>query len=271
VAESRLARARRQRGGMVETKGATTSGATASRQKIVLITGAAGGIGGATASEFARDGAHLVLLDQLPLEANAVRALYDAGATTVLPLQCDVGDEQQVATAYSTALDTRGPPTVVVNVAGRMIYQSLETLTAADWVDSLSVNFLSAAFFIRQAFLSMTAGGTIVNVSSIHALQTSALVAPYAAAKAALVSLTRSAAIEGKPKGIRINAVLPGAIDTPMLRDSPNIKAGIEILKPSDIGNAADVAAAIVFLASDAASFVTGTALCVDGGRLAEL
>jgi NAD(P)-dependent dehydrogenase (short-subunit alcohol dehydrogenase family) len=271
MAQSRLAGARRQRRGMVDTEPGRPGGATASRCPIVLITGAAGGIGGATARAFAISGAHLILLDREPLDAHAIRALGDAGAKTVLPLQCDVSDEQQVAAAYSMAVQTRGAPTVVVNIAGKMIYKSLETLTAADWIESLSVNFLSAAFLIRQALLSMSVGGTIVNVSSIHAQQTSAQVAPYAAAKAALVSLTRSAAIEGKPKGIRVNAILPGAIDTAMLRDSPNIKAGIEKLEPSQVGKPGDVAAAIVFLSADAASFITGTTLLVDGGRLAQL
>jgi NAD(P)-dependent dehydrogenase (short-subunit alcohol dehydrogenase family) len=114
-------------------------------------------------------------------------------------------------------------------------------------------------------------GGAIVNIASVHAVETSPLVAPYAAAKAALLSLTRSAAIEGRDLGIRANAILPGAIDTPMLWENPNLKSGAEVLDPKDIGRPEDVAAAVAFLASDEARFISGAALNVDGGRLARL
>ena len=101
--------------------------------------------------------------------------------------------------------------------------------------------------------------------------QASPLDAPYAAAKAALLSLTRSAAIEGTNKRIRVNAVLPGAIDTPMLWNNPNVQSGAEKIDPKDVGQPAHVAAAIAFLASDDAAFIQGTTLIVDGGRLARL
>src|SRR4051794_30543160 len=117
----------------------------------------------------------------------------------------------------------------------------------------------------------MKSGGAIVNVSSIHAEETTPLVASYAAAKAALLSLTRSAALEGKPKGIRVNAVLPGAVDTPMLWDNPNVKAGLEKVQKSDVARPGEIAAAIAFLASDEASFVQGASINVDGGRLVTL
>ena len=90
-------------------------------------------------------------------------------------------------------------------------------------------------------------------------------------AKAALLSLTRSAALEGKPKGIRVNAVLPGAIDTPMLWENPNIKSGREVIRPEDVGRAEDIAAIIAYLASDDAAFVQGAMVRADGGRLSRL
>jgi NAD(P)-dependent dehydrogenase (short-subunit alcohol dehydrogenase family) len=117
----------------------------------------------------------------------------------------------------------------------------------------------------------MRPGGAIVNVSSIHAEETTPLVSSYAAAKAALLSLTRSTAIEGKAKGIRANAILPGAVDTPMLWANPNLKSGIETVSLADVGQPRDVAAAVAFLASDDAAFVQGAALRVDGGRLDRL
>lgn len=111
----------------------------------------------------------------------------------------------------------------------------------------------------------------VVNVASIRAVETEPLVAPYAAAKAAVVSLTRSAAIEGAPLGLRVNAVLPGAVDTPMLWNNPNVKSGAEHVDRAMVGAPDDVAAAITFLASDDARFVQGTTLAVDGGRLGRL
>ena len=117
----------------------------------------------------------------------------------------------------------------------------------------------------------MKPGGAIVNVSSIHAIETDALVAPYAAAKAALNSLTRSAAIEGKPLGIRVNTVLHGAVDTPMLWENPNVKSGVEKIDKSMVGQPEDVAATIAYLASDDAAFVNGAEIRVEGGRLAKL
>jgi NAD(P)-dependent dehydrogenase (short-subunit alcohol dehydrogenase family) len=117
----------------------------------------------------------------------------------------------------------------------------------------------------------MKPGGAIVNVSSIHAEETTPLVASYAAAKAALLSLTRSAALEGKPKGIRVNAILPGAVDTPMLWHNPNVESGAEKVDPAFVGKPGDVAATIAYLASDDAAFVQGAMVRVDGGRLDRL
>jgi NAD(P)-dependent dehydrogenase (short-subunit alcohol dehydrogenase family) len=160
---------------------------------------------------------------------------------------------------------------VVVNNAGVMIFKPIEAHTEDDLLRVLKVDLGGAFWFTKHAFLRCAPGSAIVNIASIHAVETSPLVAAYAAAKAALLSLTRSAAIEGKPKGIRANAVLPGAIETPMLRENPNIRSGAETLDPADVGRPEDVAAAVAFLASDDAAFVTGTDLRVDGGRLARL
>ena len=160
---------------------------------------------------------------------------------------------------------------IIVNNAGLMTFRPLAQLRRADWLDVLGVDLLGAAFFTSQAFRHMKAGGAIVNISSVHAVETTADVAPYAAAKAALLSLTRSTAIEGKPLGIRANAILPGAVETKMLRGNPNLATGVETLRQEDVGRPEDIAAAVAFLASDDAAFVTGATLAVDGGRLSQL
>ena len=185
---------------------------------------------------------------------------------------CDVGDEAQVEACAAFALQRFGSLDIVVNNAGLMTFKPIADWTGDDWLKVLKVDLLGAAYFTRQAFLHMgAAGGAIVNVASVHALRTTANVAPYAAAKAGLLSLTRSAAIEGRERGIRVNAVLPGAIDTPMLWHNPNLASGAEVIDKRDVGLPDDIAAAVAFLAGAESRFVTGTTLAVDGGRLARL
>jgi NAD(P)-dependent dehydrogenase (short-subunit alcohol dehydrogenase family) len=242
------------------------------RDKVAIVTGAAGGIGLATAKRLGSEGARVVIAD---LKGDAAEksaaSVREAGAPDALGVACDVSSEAQVAGTVKAAMDRFGRLDVVVNNAGLMTFKSLEELTSEDWQKVLNVDLFGAVHFTKQAFLTMKPGGAIVNVASIHAVMTEPLVAPYAAGKAAVVSLTRSASIEGKPKGIRVNVVLPGAIDTPMLWDNPNVKSGAEKVDPSMVGKPEDIAAAIAFLASDDAAFVTGTALRVDGGRLDQL
>ncbi len=242
------------------------------QDKVVIISGGASGIGLATAKRMASEGARIVLADLN--QENLDKAVPDvkvAGAPDVLPSLCNVAVEAQVEATVQATLDKFGRLDVVVNNAGLMQFKALEELTGDDWLRVLSVDLLGTFYFTKQAFLHMKPGGTVVNVSSIHAIETEALVTPYAAAKAAVLSLTRSAAIEGSPKGIRVNAVLPGAIDTPMLWNNPNVKSGVEKINPSDVGKPEDVAAAIAYLASDDSVFVQGAELRVDGGRLDHL
>ena len=244
----------------------------ASGGKVAIVTGGGSGIGLATALRLARDHARVVLvgLDQAQLDAAAAQA-RDAGAPDTLARVCDVSVEAQVEAAVQEAVRRFGRLDAVVNNAGLMSFKPLEQFTQGDWNKVLGVDLLGAFLFTKQAFLHMKDGGAIVNVASIHAIRTTPMVAPYAAAKAALVSLTRSAALEGRDKRIRSNVVLPGAIDTKMLRDNPEVKAGVEHIDPGELGQPADVADAIAWLASDEARFVNGTQLVVDGGRLAEL
>jgi meso-butanediol dehydrogenase/(S,S)-butanediol dehydrogenase/diacetyl reductase len=242
------------------------------QDKVVIITGGASGIGLAIAKRLASEGARIVLADinQAALDA-AVPQVQQAGSPGVWPSICNVADENQVIATVQGALAQYGRLDVIVNNAGLMQFKALEQLTGEDWLRILNVDLLGAFYFTKQAFLHMKPGGNVVNVASIHAVETEPLVAPYAAAKAAVLSLTRSSAIEGKPKGLRINAVLPGAIDTPMLWDNPNVKSGVEKINPADVGKPEDVAATIAYLASDDAAFVQGAEVRVDGGRLDNL
>ena len=242
------------------------------QDKVAIISGGSGGIGLAVAQRLASEGARIVLVgrhkDKLDKAADQVR---QAGAPDMWGSVCDVMVEEQVEATVAGTLSRFGRLDVVINNAGLMEFKPLKDLTADDWQRALGVDLLGAFYFIKRAFVHMKPGGSIVNVSSIHAIETSALVAPYAAAKAALNSLTRSAAIEGQPLGIRVNSVLPGAVDTPMLWDNPNVQSGAEKVDKAMVGQPADVAATIAYLASDDAAFVQGAEIRVDGGRLARL
>jgi meso-butanediol dehydrogenase/(S,S)-butanediol dehydrogenase/diacetyl reductase len=242
------------------------------KDKVAIVTGGSSGIGLAAARRLGAEGARIVIASQNKerIEAAAERVRKEDGVD-VLGLECDVSAEAQVVAVVDKTFERFGRLDVVVNNAGMMLFKKLEEFTDADWQRVLGVDFMGSVHFTRQAFLRMNGGGSIVNVASVHAVMTSPLVAPYAAAKAATLSLTRSAGIEGRDKGIRCNVVLPGAIDTGMLWDNPNIKSGAEKIDPKDVGKPEDVAAAIAFLASDDAAFITGTALRVDGGRLDRL
>lgn len=242
------------------------------QDKVALVTGGDGGIGLAVCRRLGAEGARVVIVgtrqEKLAEAEPWVRA---AGAPDVWACPCDVSKEAEVEAAVQGTLARFGRLDVIVNNAGLMLFKPLEELTGEDWLRVLGVDLLGAFYFIKQGFRHMRPGSSIVNVSSIHAVETSPLVAPYAAAKAATNSLTRSAALEGKPKGIRVNVVLPGAIDTPMLWDNPNVKSGAETIDPADVGRPEDVAATVAYLASDDAAFVQGTEVRVDGGRLDRL
>ena len=236
--------------------------------KVVLVTGAAGGIGLTTAKRFASEGARMALVDR---DARALPAAAAQVQGETMELVCDVGVEEDVCAAVVQLLRRFGRLDVVVNNAGLMVFKPIEELSGADWMKVLQVDLLGAFYFVKQAFLHMRPGGAIVNLSSIHAVATEPNVAPYAAAKAALLSLTRSAALEGQARGIRVNAVLPGAVDTPMLWNNPQVKSGAEHLGADEVGKPGDVAAAVAFLASSDAAFIQGASLLVDGGRLCRL
>jgi meso-butanediol dehydrogenase/(S,S)-butanediol dehydrogenase/diacetyl reductase len=244
----------------------------ATEPRVVIVTGGASGIGLATARRFAAARDHVVIADLNEDRAReAAETLKQSGAADALGIACDVADEAQVEAAARSVVERFGRLDVVVNNAGLMVFKAIPDLTGDDWMRILKVDLLGAFYFTKQAFLHMKNGGAIVNISSVHAVETEPLIATYAAAKAAMLSLTRSSALEGIPKQIRVNAILPGAVDTPMLWENPNVKTGVEKINRAEVGTPEQIAEAIFFLASNAAGFIQGTSLRVDGGRLSRL
>lgn len=238
---------------------------------VVLITGALGGIGMATAEAFARGQAKLLLADLKQADEDQIRKLKDHGAPAVTAVTCDISSGPAITGMVSKALDDFGKIDVIVNIAGAMIYCPVSEMTGEDWRRTLDINLVGPALLVGAGLAQMESGGAIVNVASIHARQTTSEVVGYAAAKAGMCSLTRTAAIEGQERGIRVNSVLPGAVDTTMLWNSPTIKLGQEKLAASDVGKTQNIADAICFLASGDAKFINGQEIVVDGGRLAKL
>jgi NAD(P)-dependent dehydrogenase (short-subunit alcohol dehydrogenase family) len=235
-----------------------------------LITGGAGGIGLACARRLLAEGAEVVLLDR---RADALSA---AGGIGAAPVACDVRDPGAVAAAVARAAGLlNGPADVLVNAAGVYRIAPLLDLTPEEWDDVQAVN-LRGTFLAGQAVAAalIAAGrpGAIVNISSTAGLVADALEpsAHYNASKAGVLALTRQMAAEWAPHGIRANAVCPGVIDTPMLRLMDDPTAGAAYLRTGvpqgRLGSADEVAAAVAFLASDDASYLTGAAVPVDGG-----
>ncbi len=246
------------------------------RGKVALVVGGGSGIGRSTCEIFAdRSGAVVVAdLDEHAAKATAETITQTGGRAEAVG--CDICRWAQAQAAVETTRRIFGRLDILVNTAGILRVRSLEETSEAEWNDVLQVN-LTGAFFLTKAAMKVMreqGGGAIVHTASRMAIRIKENRGAYAPSKAGVLALTRMAALEGAPYGIRVNCVCPGWIDTPMTRGSGS-KESVEaqfagwakICPLGRAGRADEVARAVLFLASDEASFITGMALPVDGGR----
>ena len=231
--------------------------------KVAVITGGAGGIGQATVRRFSRAGARVVVAD-----VNDAQALADEVGG--LFVQTDVSDEAQVEALMNAAAAAHGRIDVVINNAGIPVGGAAIVDVAADDVRrSFGTNALGALYGIKHAVPHMQEGGAIINTASLAGLQGMYGSGPYVAAKFAVVGITKTAALELAGRGIRVNCVCPGNIDTPM-GASPEFMAVTNAMTPlGRPGRPEEVAALFHFLASDDCSYITGQAISIDGGMTA--
>ena len=235
--------------------------------KVCLVTGAGSGIGRAAAERFAAEGGKVTVVDLNDEHGNeTVKMIEDAGGEAIFAL-ADVSNSADVQAAIKATVDKWGKINVLVNDAAMMTFSPLIDLPEADWEKVMGVNLRSVFLFCKYAVPQMPEGSAIVNISSVHAHETTKNVIPYATSKGGMEAFTRGFSEELEDRKIRINSVAPGSVDTPMLWNNPNLKSGAEKIEGA-VGKPEDLAAAICFLAADEARFINGTTLVVDGGRL---
>lgn len=248
--------------------------------KVAIVTGAASGIGRATALRFCKEGASVAILDRDSLKGNEVLGEIRSSGGKAVFFPVDISIEEDVKEAMRRTESEFGAIHILVNNAAAFVFGSYE-VSKADWEHVLSVNVLGSALCAKHAIEVMirTGSGSIVNVNSISGFIAQERSLPYNTTKAALLGFNRCLAMDLAPHKIRVNAVAPGCIDTPQLRadiervgltyeEDLAIEGPLHLL--NRFGTPEEVANAILFLASDEASFITGTCLMVDGGYTAK-
>ena len=237
--------------------------------KVAIVTGAAQGMGEAEARLFAAEGAAVVVADVQEAKAKQVADEINAEGGKALALKLDVSQETDWQNAVREAEATFGTVDVLVNNAGILGFAGVEDTTLEEWNSIIAVNQTGCWLGMKYTVPAMrrAGGGSIVNISSIYGLCGAGAATAYQGTKGAVRILTKSAAVQYATENIRVNAIMPGAIDTPMGAGVP--EAFQMVINATPMGRSAkpiEVAYGALYLASDEASFVTGADLSIDGG-----
>lgn len=249
------------------------------KRPVAIVSGAGSGIGAATAELFAASGKTVVLVDRNAQAIEQVATRLRAGGATVDVAACDVARAEDVADAVGQTIARHGRIDILHNNAGITAIGNVETLTEERWDTVIDVDLKSIFLFSKVTIPHMRAGGggSIVNTASVHGIRPAANRDAYSAAKGGVIALTKAMAVSFAKDQIRVNCVCPGTVDTAMVRGvaselfSDFASAEAMYVKRQPLGKLAqpvDVARAVVFLASDEAAFVTGSAFVVDGGMI---
>ena len=243
--------------------------------KVVIITGGAQGIGRATAMRFQSKGASVVIAD---VDEEAGREAETESAGALQFVETDVADEEQIRRLTAETVRRLGGIDVLVNNAAILLVGPVLQIAPADFRSLVEINQIGCFLGVQAAARSMlrTGGGSIINISSVDGLQGTPGVAAYASTKWAVRGITRVAAVELGRSGVRVNAILPGGMSTPMAAPAVNVKMGLrpgeQIIDSWPLGRLSapeEVATLAVFLASDESSYCTGSEFVVDGGATA--
>jgi len=251
------------------------------RDQVVVIGGGATGIGAAAASAFAAAGAHTVILDIDDVNGEALVAHLQGAGHHAFFRHCDVSSEGDITSSFAWVEAELGPPDVVYANAGVEWMKDVRNTTLVEWNRVIAINLTGVFLLGRAALTVMTARGkgAIVVTSSPHAVATVPDAGAYAASKGGVHALVNAMALEGAPYGVRVNGIVPGTIDTPMIRREaqaaadPDAQLAFMVLAHplGRLGQPDDVAQVALFLASPLASFVTGAMYACDGGLMAAL
>lgn len=244
------------------------------KNKVSIVTGGGQGIGKAICLAFAREGSDLVVADILPKTAEETSKEIKALGRRSFPFEIDVSNGKQIKEMVSKVLDSYGRIDILVNVAGIAIKSPIENVSEKDWDKVIAVN-LKGTFLCSQTVgreMIKQHAGTIINFGSVAAYTPQIYLGAYSPSKAAVLLLTKMMAVEWAKHNIRVNAISPGPIVTPLTEAAWSTEALKEARAKSipmnRFGRPEEIAKAVVFLASDESSYVTGHSLVVDGGSL---
>lgn len=240
------------------------------QDKIAVITGVNSGIGRSTAELFARQGAGIVGVDIRTDRMEELKAKVEAGGAAFLGCQCDIRDAESVKAVFRQAVQRFGKVDIVANIAGVSSDRPIVHTSSEEFQRVMDINVKGVFNFCKYAtpYFKKQRHGIIINTASVTGIYGSGMGCPYPASKAAIIGMTRSLAIELAPWKIRVNAVAPGVVNTEMVSvlNEQERKSFASSIPLKRMGEAEDISYAMLYLASDWASYVTGTVLQVDGG-----